>query len=239
MTALHHPFDHFIFALLLLFPIIELRWTWPRYLAQLAAGVPRARLNFYRSIVLEEWIAVAVLLGYWACIGRPLQALMLIPASPVRFAIGMAVALALCALLMLQNKAIRARPDVMPRLRKRLAYGEPLMPHTGAERWRFHAVSITAGVCEEVLFRGFLLWYFAVWFGVWPAAILSSIVFGIGHVYLGVRQIPNTAIIGMAMATLTILSGSLWPAMLLHAAIDWNSGELGFLVLNAPETVAP
>ncbi len=238
MTALHHPFDHLIFAILLLFPLIELRWTWPRYLARLAAGVPNARLNFYRSILLEEWIAVALLLCFWAWTRRPLQALLLVPASPARFAIGMAVALLLCALLVLQNKAIRTRPDVMARVRRKLAYGEPIMPHTSAERSRFHAVSITAGVCEETLFRGFLLWYFAVWVGVWPAAVLSSIVFGLGHVYLGVRQIPNTAIIGMVMATLAILSGSLWPAMLLHAAIDWNSGELGFLVVNSPEPAA-
>jgi uncharacterized protein len=236
MTALHHPIDHLIVAILLLFPVVELRWTWPRYLARLAAGVPNARLNFYRSIILEEWIAVTVLLGYWERMQRPLQALLLLPASAMRFAIGMAVALVLIALLTLQNKAIRARPEVIPRLRKKLAYGEPILPHTCAERWRFHAVSITAGVCEEVLFRGFLLWYFAVWVGVWPAAILSSIVFGIGHVYLGVRQIPNTVIIGLVMATLAILSGSLWPAMLLHAAIDWNSGELAFLALNSTET---
>lgn len=238
MTALHHPFDHFIFAILLLFPLVELRWTWPRYLARLAAGVPRARLNFYRSLLLAEWIAVAALLGYWALTSRPLASLLLVPANPVRFAIGMAVALALCALLVLQNKAIRSHPEVLPRVRKKLAYAEPLLPHTCAERWRFHAVSITAGVCEEILFRGFLLWYFAVWIGVWPAAVVSSIVFGIGHVYLGVRQIPNTAVIGLVMATLAILSGSLWPAMLLHAAIDWNSGEIGFHVLNAPETAS-
>jgi uncharacterized protein len=235
MTAFHQPIDHLIFAILLLFPLVELRWTWPRYLARLAAGEPRARLNFYRALMLDEWIATAALLGYWAWMRRPLQALLLVPASPVRFAIGMAVALALCVLLVLQNRAIRARPDVIPRVRKKLAHGEPLLPHTCAERWRFHAVSITAGVCEETLFRGFLLWYFAVWVGVWPAAVLSAIVFGVGHVYLGARQIPNTAVIGLVMATLAILSGSLWPAMLLHAAIDWNSGELGYELLNAPE----
>ncbi|HTW81494.1 MAG TPA: CPBP family intramembrane glutamic endopeptidase [Terracidiphilus sp.] len=238
MTALHHPIDHLIFAVLLLFPVVELRWTWPRYLARLAAGVPDARLNFYSSLLLEEWIATVVLLRYWTWEHRPLQWLLLIPASPVRFAVGMAVAVALCGLLVLQDKAILARPDVMPKVRKKLAYGEPLLPHTSAERRRFRAVSFTAGVCEETLFRGFLLWYFAVWVGVWPAAILSSIVFGLGHTYLGVRQIPNTALIGMAMAALAILSGSLWPAMLLHAAIDWNSGEIGFKVLNAPESTA-
>jgi hypothetical protein len=234
MTVMHHPIDHLIFAILLLFPLVELRWTWPRYLARLAAVVPNARLKFFRAIILEEWIAVVALLGYWEWTGRPMQTLLLVPASPLRFAIGMSVALALCALLVVQNKAIRARPDVFPKLRKRLAYSEPLLPHTSAERRRFLRVAITAGVCEEILFRGFLLWYFAVWVGVWQAAILSAIIFGVGHVYLGVRQIPNTAIIGLVMATLAILSGSLWPAMLLHAAIDWSSGELGFLVLNAP-----
>lgn len=235
MTALHSPIDHLIFAILLLFPIVELRWTWPRYLARLAAGVPKARLNFYRALILDEWIATAALLAYWAWARRPLSQLLLVPQSLVRFVIGMVVALVLCVLLVLQNKAVLARPDVMPKVRKKLAYSEPLLPHTPAERWRFHAVSVTAGVCEETLFRGFLLWYFAVWVGVWPAAVLSSIVFGLGHVYLGARQIPNTAIIGFAMAALAILSGSLWPAMLLHAAIDWNSGELGFQMLNTPE----
>jgi len=238
MTALHHPIDHLIFALLLLFPLVELRWTWPRYLARLAANVPNARLNFYRAILLEEWIAVAALIAYWAWMRRPWSALLLIPSTPMRFAGGMTVVVVLCALLMLQKKAILARPEVMQKVRKKLAYSEPLLPHTGAERRRFHAVSFTAGVCEEALFRGFLLWYFAAWAGVWPAAVLSAIVFGLGHVYLGVRQIPNTAIIGLVMAALAILSGSLWPAMLLHAAIDWNSGELGFLTLNAPEAPA-
>lgn len=237
MNVIHHLFDHFIFAALLLFPLVELRWTWPRYLARLAAGVPRVRLNFYRSIMVEEWIATVALVGYWAWTGRPLSALLRVPARSLNFAFGMAIAIVLCVLLGLQNKAILARPDVMPQVRKKLAYGEPLLPHTCAERWRFHAVSITAGVCEETLFRGFLLWYFSVWVGVWPAAILSAIVFGLGHVYLGAKQIPNTAIIGLVMATLAILSGSLWPAMLLHAAIDWNSGEIGFHVLNAPEPV--
>jgi hypothetical protein len=235
MTALHSPTDHLIFAILLLFPIVELRWTWPRYLERLAAGVPNARLNFYRALILDEWIATAALLAYWAWARRPLSQLLLVPQSPVRLVVGMTVALVLCVLLVLQNKAVLARPDVMPKVRKKLAYSEPLLPHTSAERWRFHAVSITAGVCEETLFRGFLLWYFAVWVGVWQAAVLSSIVFGLGHVYLGARQIPNTAIIGLAMAALAILSGSLWPAMLLHAAIDWNSGELGFQTLITPE----
>jgi len=30
-------------------------------------------------------------------------------------------------------------------------------------------------------------------------------------------------------------SSTLWPAMLVHAAIDWNSGEVGYFVLNTAD----
>jgi len=233
MTGQHRFIDHVFLAVLLIFPLVELRWTWPRYLARLKAGEPNARLNFYRAIMLGEWTGVLILLATWAALGRPLAVLMLIPASLTRFIAGMAVVLTLVGLLAMQNQAIRKRPEVLPKVRRKMAQAEALIPHTCVEQWRFRAVSITAGACEELLFRGFLLWYFAVWVGVWPAAILSSLVFGLGHVYLGVKQIPNTALVGMIMAVIVILSGSLWPAMLLHAAIDWNSGEIGYFALKA------
>ena len=74
--------------------------------------------------------------------------------------------------------------------------------------------------------------------GVVWAVIVASILFGLGHVYLGLVQVPKTAIIGLLLAIVVALTGSLWPAMLLHAAIDWNSGELGFRLLHPAELEA-
>ena len=45
MPVTHEIFDHVLFALLLIVPLIEWRWNWPRYLARLAAGVPNVRLH--------------------------------------------------------------------------------------------------------------------------------------------------------------------------------------------------
>jgi membrane protease YdiL (CAAX protease family) len=153
-----------------------------------------------------------------------------------------------------QRRAILARPATVERLRKRLEFAGPLLPHTLAERRLFWAVSATAGICEETLYRGFLTWYIARWMEPlasnptgyfsgplvvpWIAILLSSLIFGLGHIYLGVKQVPRTAVVGLVLAGLAWLSGSLWPSIILHAAIDWNSGELGFAILNSPSSAA-
>jgi membrane protease YdiL (CAAX protease family) len=232
MTATHSIFDHMMFAFLLVVPLIQWRWSWPRYLARLAAGVPNARLNFFRGIVVEEWLPTFALLGIWAAGGRPWSHLMLAGAAPWRLSLGLAFAALLIALLVSQRWAILARPKAIERVRAKLAYAEPLLAHTPAERKVFWLVSATAGVCEEIFYRGFLTWYIAVWTGPVIAVILSSLIFGLGHIYLGRTHVPQTAFVGLFLAGVAFASGSLWPAMLLHAAMDWNSGELGFRILN-------
>jgi uncharacterized protein len=64
---------------------------------------------------------------------------------------------------------------------KRLAF---ILPVTREERARFAAVSITAGVCEEVWYRGFLIRYLSdfPWHaGLLTALRISSIAFGMAH----------------------------------------------------------
>lgn len=58
----------------------------------------------------------------------------------------------------------------------------------------FALVALTAGTCEDFLFRGYVTWCFL---GFWPggriglvfAVIISAILFGFAHIYLGVRQV--------------------------------------------------
>jgi membrane protease YdiL (CAAX protease family) len=178
-------------------------------------------------------------LGYWAFRSRPFAALHLAGGTSWRFYTGLGFVAGLIGVLYLQRRAILARPERIERVRAALAYAEPLLPHSPAERRVFWVVSLTAGVCEEMLYRGFLFWYLAVWTGPIAAALLSALLFGAGHVYLGPWQIPKTGFIGLLFVFVMLASGSIWPAMLLHAAIDWNSGELGYAVLTAKGLAAP
>lgn len=228
-------FDHVLFSFLLLIPLLEWKWSWPRYLARLAADPQNARRDHYRRLLIGEWVPTIALLAMWAVLHRPWIDLRLTGDTSMRLGLGLLYVVALIVLLVFQRRALLGRPDRRARVRKALAYGEPLMPHNPSERRLFWAVSATAGICEELFFRGFLTWYFLAWMGPISAVILSSALFGIGHVYLGVSQVPKTAMIGLILAIVVSLTGSLWPAMLLHAAVDWNSGELGFRLLGDDE----
>lgn len=231
MTGTHGIFDHILFALLLVFPLIEWRWTWPRYLAKLAAGSPGARLRYLGGTILAEWAPTLCLLGFWATSGRSWAGLLLGDARPLRLSLGLAFAALLAGVLWLQRRQMLARPETVERVRQKMAYVEPLLPHTQRERKVFWLVCATAGLCEEIFYRGFLTWYIALWTGPVAAVILSALIFGFGHIYQGYAYMPRTALVGLAFAVVALASGSLWPAILLHAALDWNSGELAFRIL--------
>src|ERR1700728_1530956 len=103
---------------------------------------------------------------------------------------------------------------------KRLAF---ILPVTREERARFAAVSITAGVCEEVWYRGFLIRYLSdfPWHaGLLTALGISSIAFGMAHGYQGLAGILGTALLGAFMAVIFVVTGSLWLPIALHAIID-------------------
>lgn len=230
MPAAHTYFDHALFALLLGITIAEYGWVWPRFLERVAAGTPNARIQFYRAAVLSQWLITLALLAYWFWHGRPWSWLLLGPFQLLRWSMGIAVALLLAGFLFWQRTAVLKSEKAIAKVRPQLEGASPLLPHTCAENRLFKVVSITAGVCEEVLFRGFLLWYFAVWTGTAGGVLLSSLVFGFGHLYLGRTHVLKTTIAGLFFAGLAVASSSLWPGMLVHAAMDWNSGEMGYRI---------
>jgi CAAX protease family protein len=100
-----------------------------------------------------------------------------------------------------------------------------LLPKTSTERAVWVVVSISAGICEEVLYRGWLLSLFAATLGsVWLGLLISSIIFGFAHAYQGRPAILGTGVIGAVFGFLFIFSGSLIPGQVLHAAMDLNNG---------------
>ena len=69
-------------------------------------------------------------------------------------------------------------------MRRSLGHADPLVPRTKGERRGVILLALTAGICEELMFRGFVIWYFlAFWpgtrFGVIFAIVASSILFGL------------------------------------------------------------
>ena len=79
----------------------------------------------------------------------------------------------------------------------------------------------SAGLCEEFLYRGFLLTRLAEALG-HPAlaAVVSSAAFGLSHGYQGAAGAARAAIIGAALATPALAAGTILPSMAAHALID-------------------
>ena len=97
------------------------------------------------------------------------------------------------------------------------------LPATWTERRWFAFLCITAGICEETLFRGFLLHYLHVLpfsLNLTLALLLSAIIFGLGHLYQGAGGAASTVVGGLLFGLLFLLTGNLLLPMLLHAAMD-------------------
>jgi sodium transport system permease protein len=76
------------------------------------------------------------------------------------------------------------------------------------------AFAVAPAICEELVFRGFLLSGFGRGGRMAVAVGLSSVAFGIIHMIP--EQVFNTALLGVVLGTLAIRSNSLLPCILFH-----------------------
>lgn len=239
MAGAHVPLDHVLLLLVaIVWPLAEWLFYYPRSVRAIRSGVVGARGRLYRNILLPEWGFTACVIALWAAQGRSWSTLRLGAETPLRLGIGLLIAALFIAFLWAQRRALLARPERLELVRRKIEHADALMPHTVGERRTFVAVAITAGLCEEFLFRGFVMWYFAAWLpGGWARTIaavaISSVLFGFGHIYLGAKAVLTTGIGSVFFALVVLASGSLWPAMIIHAAVDLNSGDLGYRAAQA------
>lgn len=221
------PFDHALaFALAVLFPIRAATGTFRRLKLAPPGTLPAARRRAYREAMLLQWGLVALLAALWAWLGRPWTALGLVPGLTPGF-LGVAAGAALMAVLVWrQRTGILADDGALDAVRAKLAGLEVMLPHTREELRRFYALSVTAGVCEELLYRAFLIWYLAQFTGLVQAVALSSVVFGVGHAYQGWKGVLKTGAFGLFLGAVYVVSGSILLPALLHALMDAHSGHL-------------
>lgn len=224
------PLDHLlVLAFAVAWPLVTLR-EYPRFLRAAASGRPGVRERMYAKTVLEQWAFVALLAALWWTGGRALPPLGLGAVEGWRLWVALGVAVGLPILFVLQARAA-TRPEARTAILRQLEYARLLLPHTRSEfRW-FEALSVTAGICEELLFRGYLIWYLAHYVGMGWGAALSALGFGLAHAYQGRHGAIRATLAGAVFTGGYLLIGQLWPLMVAHAAIDMTSGWIGYRVL--------
>jgi membrane protease YdiL (CAAX protease family) len=185
---------------------------------------PRVKIRSYKRTVGWLWgvsVIACVVLGWRSVltIHRGVGEASWLPGSAlvIGFAGAAVIALFVPIVVMMRSETTRAR------VAKSLEKLNFILPGTAEERRWFVLVAITAGVCEEILYRGFLIQYFRelpLHIGLMGALVLSAGVFGIAHLYQGLIGIVQTAILGAIFGVLFVVTGSLVLPMVLHALID-------------------
>jgi membrane protease YdiL (CAAX protease family) len=202
------------------------------------ASLPRVRVEVYRTAILVQWGLALAALGLWVWTRRPFGELGLVPRLTGGF-IGTALGVALVAFYIVrQRRGVLRNPSGLDEVRQRLAHLERMLPHSRAEFVAFARLALTAGICEELLYRGYLTWYLSHALPWGFAVAASALAFGVGHAYQGLRGVAQTTLVGAFLGVVYYLSGSLFVAMAIHALMDLHSGHLAWRAYEAERTHA-
>lgn len=218
-VALGLVFDHFV--------------LWPAFVRRSRADAARARTFLWSSWIVLLWALAAPGVALWVLEGRAWATLRLTPPHGWQLW-GTVVLIATFAVSYVRRIARIARS----RRRRRIVVGAPgvekLVPHTSSELPLWIALSITAGCCEEFLFRGYLIWLFQPMLGLWGAAGLSVVLFATAHAYQGVQGAVRVAAVATVFTLVVLAAGSLWPAVVLHATMDIGEGLVAWAIGGHP-----
>ena len=219
--------DHIVaLAFAIGFPAI----TGPAYLrrrAQMLAGNPSVRRSEYlETIAWLSAMGVAAVLAF--VVGdRALSGLGLSFDFTFRHLSALLIAAIAGAFLFAQAIAVARDPGMQKAARESLESVREYLPRDAQDARLFRGVAISAGIGEELFYRGFLLWYLSQAVSLPVAVAISSVLFALAHWMHGYQAVIRAGLIGLLLAGLYLLGGALWAPMLLHTMADLSSGAMG------------
>lgn len=182
------------------------------------------KLRLYFNVVVSQWMLV---LATWLVLRSAGRDLGDIGLSVRSWGVVAGVSILLLTGFALLSRATlgqlsRATASDLPEHVRRAGR---IMPRTTHERIGFIAVALTAGLCEEILYRGWLPWALGGWTGSLPAGFaLAAVAFALGHAYQGRNGVMLTGLLALFLGAVAWFTKSLVPGQLLHVAIDLVNG---------------
>jgi len=185
------------------------------------------RIALYASTIAFQWLAVAVVTWRAWAHGYGAAELGLIANNTTRLISAAIIGGATMAALQWLNLRRMGRIPVKSRGLIQ-AIAERILPQSTVELLPFLALAVTAGLCEEFLYRGFAMAVLArLGSPVWLAILVSSILFGLAHLYQGRGGFVSTMLIGTVLGSGRMAYDSLVPVIFWHTAVDVVAGVAG------------
>lgn len=213
--------------------------TFEKHKKQLIDG-SLSRSRAYKDTIVFLWIPTFILLGILWLTDRTVATIGLTFSYSMGELIGLGVILILAIIAAWNISGLRTNAESRATLAKEFQPVSYYLPQTKGElAWFNLGVSTTAGFCEELIFRGYLLWLLTPHVGLIGAIAISSALFGLNHIYQGWAGVLKTGIMGLIFALVFWATGSLWAAILLHVLVDVFAGFQSYLVLRDSATDNP
>jgi uncharacterized protein len=185
---------------------------------QLHATVNLDRMRLYERTILAEWLMfILMIAGVWLA-GSSLVTVAgerWLSARAFLTDLGIAVAF-LAGTLIITSLVGALLGDHGNNETAKL-----LRPHGRREIITWIALSLSAGICEEAIFRGYFQRQFIALTNSAPAGILlSACAFGAAHSYQGYRGAIQISLLGVMLGSLAYWRKTVRPGMISHALQD-------------------
>jgi len=221
------PWDFLLIFFLLTVAVPWRGWARMQRLAALPSVTSPDRMALYLTSIATQWVITLVIA--WRAFARGLSSaelgLKFTPWAALLF-IGFGGA-ALFGTAHWFNLR-RVGKSTNPAVEQIRSLGAKISPHTNRELALFVLLSLTAGICEEFIYRGFVCGtLFHAHAPVWAVLLVSSVLFGLAHAYQGRGGVVGTLLLGTVFGLTRILYDSLVPVILWHATVDIVAGLAG------------
>jgi membrane protease YdiL (CAAX protease family) len=187
----------------------------------------KEKLVLYGSTIAGQWVITGFVA--WRALARGLSSSSLGLANyggPSTILGSLALAAIAGALHWLNLRRVGKSPGKDPELMRSLACR--IFPVNSVELLPYCALAVTAGVCEEFLYRGFAMGVLSrVGFPAWAVVILTAALFGLAHAYQGRSGILGTFVMGILFGVVRLAYDTLVPVMMMHAIVDLVAGIAG------------
>lgn len=213
-------------AIGLIYPVYHYALQAPQWRRRLATRYGDERLE------LASVLAQRIVGGLWLALAT-LGAATLLDLSPSR--LGLAAGAPLLTLAWVLAPAVLLLPLIArgaAQPRRHALYPQMRITHWSRRRQGLNALAWGAYLFGyELFFRGLCLVWLVQHFGFWPGVLASSALYAYAHLHKDAGETFGSLAMGVLFALMTLHSGSLWAALLLHWLIA-VTGEQSAIVSN-------
>lgn len=228
--------DHILFILFgLLLPLNSVFRAQPK-LKSLGPWDTRMKIGFYIGNSLSLWVLAIIIVVVWLVSGRSLAWLGFQWSLAGSFGVSILISVVFLVAYGVDVFTDMRSDKAKLKAKKHFKKHTPFLPETAFELRQFTLVAVSAGVCEEVLFRGFFITYILGLLGdsIYAQAVallLPTGIFAISHFYQGWKAVSKIALLSLAFGILFLISRSLLVPILLHTFVDLASGYAGLKIM--------